>query len=159
VGVFHFSEGNGLYIIVGYEEEKAKMLAEDLLDSLSYAGIGGKRSAGLGRFEFRTCKLEESLKVRLQEKGTRYMSLSVSLPKEEELERVVAGADFQMIKRSGFVASSQYADEFLRKKDLYVMNAGACFRKVFDGDVYDVASIGKHPVYRYAKPLLMEVDA
>lgn len=86
------------------------------------------------------------------------MSLSVALPTDKELETVLHDAEYLLCKRSGFVASEQYAPEQMRKKDLYVFKAGSCFAEQFGGDVYDVSGkCGRHPVYRYAKPMLMEV--
>ena len=57
-----------------------------------------------------------------------------------------------------FVASSDYAEEWRKKKDLYVFTAGSCFVNCFAGDIYDVSEGGKHPVYRYAKPIFMGVS-
>ena len=68
-------------------------------------------------------------------------------------------ANYSVIKRSGFVASEQYADEHLRKHDLYVFSAGSCFLQKFNGDIFDVSSKGKHLVYRYAVPMFMGVEA
>ena len=47
VGGFHYREGAGLYFIAkgGYD-------IAPLLESLRYSGLGGKRSAGYGRFEY-----------------------------------------------------------------------------------------------------------
>lgn len=159
IGEFYFKEGNGLYFIVGYESEPAILLLEELLESLSYSGIGGKRSAGYGRFTVSMKKIPPVLEERLNTVAFRYMTVSVSLPKAEELEEVMEDAEYILCKRSGFVASETYAREQMRKKDLYVFKAGACFTKKFNGDVYDVSSEGgKHPVYRYAKPLFVGVD-
>lgn len=158
VGQFYFNEGNGLYFIVGYESTEAIMLLEELLESLSYSGIGGKRSAGYGRFTMNVKKISETLEKLLEAKASRYMSISLSLPKETELEEVLKDAEYILCKRSGFVASETYAKEQMRKKDLYLFKAGACFTKKYDGDVYDVSSDnGSHPVYRYAKPLFVGV--
>ena len=159
VGQYFFNEGNGLYFVVGYEREEAVLLLEKLLNSLSYSGIGGKRSSGYGRFKTEVRKVPESLEKRLAGNAARYMTLSVSLPKEVELEEVMKDAEYVLCKRSGFVASETYAKEQMRKKDIFVFKAGACFRKKYDGDVYDVSSEGgNHPVYRYAKPLFVGVE-
>ena len=55
------------------------------------------------------------------------------------------------------MASEFYAEEYRRKRDLYVFAAGSCFKNEFEGDIYDVTNGGSHPVYRYAKPLFMGV--
>lgn len=84
------------------------------------------------------------------------MTLSSSLPREEELENVLKDARYRVIKKSGFAASTQYAKD-QRKRDLYVLAAGACVTQMYEGDVYDVGTGEAHPVYRYAKPIFMEV--
>ena len=63
-----------------------------------------------------------------------------------------------LIKRSGFISSQTYADTFRKKKELYCFKAGSCFSHKFDGDIFDLSEGGNHPVYRYAKPLMMGVD-
>mgnify|MGYP003088169845 CR=1 FL=1 len=157
VGVYQFNAGNGLYIILGYENENVLNLAESLLECLSYSGIGGRRSSGLGRFEFYNMKVDKSFEDRLTRTGKEYMTLSVSLPEDDELEMVLNEANYKLIKRSGFVSSYTYSDEYLRKKDLYVLDSGACVINKYKGSVYDVSVSGRHPVYRYAKPMFLEV--
>ena len=155
---YFFNQGNGLYVIVGYEDNEAGEYLEKLLCSLETDGIGGKRTAGLGRFEIHKHKLPDELLKHINQKGRMYMTLSVSLPKDDELEQAVNNAQYKLIKRSGFVASDKYADEYMRKRDLYVFDSGACFVNKFEGDIYDVSCGGKHAVYRYAKALWLGVD-
>lgn len=157
VGTYYYNEGCGLYIIVAYEDEIAKYLMEDLLEALSYTGIGGKKSSGLGKFILKTGKVPEILMFHLKNKTEKSMLLSTALPKEQELELIMENASYQLIRRSGYVASEKYADEWRKKKDLYVFSAGSCFEKRFIGDIYNVALQGTHPVYRYAKGLFMGV--
>ena len=85
------------------------------------------------------------------------MLLSSALPKQEELNQALEGANYLLQKRSGFVSSVTYADEQRKKRDLYTMQAGSCFQHPFQGDIYDVGRGGAHPVYRYAKALFLEV--
>lgn len=169
VGVFNFNEGNGLYVIVGYEDDNLLYLVSDLLESLSFSGLGGHRSSGLGRFEYKFVKEEfiQTILKRLNDNSKVKTSLSVALPTEEELPTVIENSRYKMLKRSGFVASTTYIKEedkkdnsmlYFRKNDLYVFSAGSTFTKDFLGDVYDVSNNGRHSVYRYAKPMLMGVD-
>lgn len=159
VGCYYYNEGNGLYIILGYSDTGAIRLVEELLESLAFSGIGGKRSSGLGRFGLHRGKLPSNVLTRLEGSGKRYMTLSVSLPTDNEMEDVLDNAEYLLCKRSGFVASEQYAMEQQRRRDLYVLQAGTCIGKRYNGDIYDVSDKGgNHPVYRYAKPMLMEVD-
>ena len=157
LGNYCFEEGNGLYVIVAYQEEMDKLLMDELFESLSYAGIGGKRASGKGRFILRYGKHTESLMKMLEQKTGRYLLLSSALPKEEELDRAMESATYLLKKRSGFVASENYAEEQRKKKDLYTMQAGSCFQHPFEGSIYDVSDGGAHPVYRYAKALFLEV--
>lgn len=93
----------------------------------------------------------------LERDSNKKILLSVALPRDEELECALNGASYQLSKRSGFVASSDYADEWRKKKELFVFVSGSCFEQLFEGDVYDVSDGGSHPVYRYAKSLFMGV--
>ncbi|MCM1495122.1 MAG: type III-A CRISPR-associated RAMP protein Csm4 [Bacteroides sp.] len=158
VGICQFNINNGLYFILGYKEEQDKDFVEELLMTLAYSGIGGKRYAGLGRFELYPGKLDEKFCKRFSTEGNYYMTLSVSLPTEQEIEAALDGAFYMLLKRSGFVASHQYAEEYVRKKDIFVFSAGSCVRNCYQGDIYDVSNGGKHLVYRYAKPMFLEVS-
>lgn len=159
IGSYFFYENNGLYVIMGYGDREARELAEELWQGLAFSGLGGKRSAGMGRFSVRPCGLPESFKKRLLREGREYMSLSVSLPRDGELEEALTDAWYQLCRRSGFVASESYSAEHMRKRDLYVLAAGSCVSVRYEGDVYDVSGGGgRHPVYRYARSMLLEVD-
>ncbi len=158
VETFSFDKDCGLYAIVGYEGDDELSLIEELLDMLSFVGIGGKKSSGLGKFVLKTAKLPNEILQKLEDKSaSRYMSLSVCLPKDDELDNALIDAQYMMIKRSGFIYSDTYADVAVKKNDLYVMDAGSTFATRFEGDVYDVSSQGSHVVYRYAKPMFIGV--
>ena len=157
VGNYLFNDGNGLYIIAAMENEDVQFLLEDLLDSLSYAGIGGKRNSGKGRFVLHNGTSTNCLLNLLSKKSNRYMLLSSALPQQGELEAALADAAYLLQKRSGFVYSQNYAEEQMKKRDLYTMQAGSCFAAPFHGDIYDVNEGGSHAVYRYAKGLFLGV--
>lgn len=157
LGNYSFSKGNGLYVIAAYQEEACKLMLEELFESLSYSGIGGKRASGKGRFVFRYGKHTDLLVKMMEKKTGTYMLLSSALPKSEELDQALDNANYLLQKRSGFVNSATYADEQRKKRDLYTMQAGSCFRHSFQGDIYDVSHGGTHPVYRYAKAMFLEV--
>ncbi len=157
VGIFKFSENCGLYIIIRYENEDVKYMLEDLLISLGLTGIGGKKTSGLGKFDFKYGRDIQDLTKLLERSGAYYMSLSDALPMKDELDEVMINASYLLEKRSGFVASEKYADEYRKKRDLFVFSAGSCFKQKFKGDIYDVSDGGSHPVYRYAKTLFVGV--
>ena len=87
------------------------------------------------------------------------MLLSVALPLDNELDNALTGAQYLLVKRSGFTAPDNNDTELLKKKDLYVFSSGSYFKNTFKGDVYDVSRGASHPVYRYAKPMFMEIKA
>lgn len=157
VGIYQFQENCGLYIICGYEDRQVLDELDELLRGLAYTGIGGKRSSGLGKFQCSRAEIPGVLSDRLGKNGEEYMLLCGALPIDEELEEAMKGAHYLLSKRSGFVDSASYAKMHMRKRDLYVFQAGSCFKKKFRGDIYDVSEGGAHPVYRYAAPLFMEV--
>ncbi len=157
VGNYLFNENSGLYVIAAMENNETKVLLEELFDSLSYSGIGGKRGSGKGRFVLKQGMLNESFQTMLGKKSDRYMLIASALPKEDEMEAALEGASYQVLKRSGFVCSASFAEEETKKRDLYTLQAGSCFTKAFDGDVYDVSEGGNHPVYRYAKGMFLGV--
>ncbi|MGN0241165.1 MAG: type III-A CRISPR-associated RAMP protein Csm4 [Candidatus Weimeria sp.] len=158
VGSFWFEKNCGLYVIMGFENDGTQYMVEDLMDSLSYDGIGGERSSGYGRFEFRSASMPQKLETALSGTHPEYVTLSVSLPDDEELDMALKDASYQMIRRSGFVSSSRYSDTQMRKNDLYVFDAGSVFKNKFEGQIADVSSGGSHPVYRYAEPMFLGVD-
>lgn len=157
VGITRFFNGCGLYMIAAYESDKELSLLEKLITELSYSGIGGKRSTGLGRFELKRANLPVELVKRLTGAYARYMTISIGVPEEEEMNKVIEEADYMLMKRSGFVQSETYASEFRRKRDFYVFQSGSCFSVKFDGQLADVSNGGTHPVYRYAKPIFLGV--
>ena len=159
VGVCTYKNNSGLYVIAETGSDEEQMLFGELLDAVSKVGIGGKRSAGLGRFEVSIGKKgTEELIKRLHADSDRKMLLSVALPREDELAHALEDASYDVIQRSGFVSSETFADEQRKKKALFVLDAGSCFKNAFSGDVYDVSrGGGKHPVYRYAVPMFLAV--
>lgn len=159
VGVYHYNEGNGLYICIAYDSKEEYDYILEIIDSLSYSGIGGRRSSGLGKFIPSIEKCPKELEKRFSgDKYSNYISLSFSLPREEELEKSCEEAQYVLKKRSGFVASTTYSNEFRKKKDFYGFAAGSCVKNRYHGDIYDVSHEGRHPVYRYAIPLFMGVE-
>ena len=156
VRVYKFNENCGLYVVFATETEDAEDLIFDIMDSLQYSGIGGKRTAGYGRFECRIADIPSSLEKMLEaDNCENYMTISMCMPSDDELSSVLDGAVYKLTKRGGFVQSSTYSDTQLKKRDFYMFASGAVFKKKFDGDVFDVAILKAHPIYKYGKPILL----
>ena len=157
VGVYYFKEGYGLYIIVGYENDEAYDLVTGLFESLSYTGIGGEKSGGLGRFSFNMAKRDDELLSSLGGEHEKYMLLSTALPSQKELREVMESSTYLLLKRSGFVYSDTFSETGMRKEDMFMFAAGSCFNRYFDGDIFEVGRGGDHPVYRCGKALLLGI--
>lgn len=156
IGGFSFFSGAGLYFFVQGDFDM-----HPILESLSYSGLGGKRSSGYGRFEFEI--VNDSWINELFSKGLRgdvgYLLLSSALPTDAELrDELLEGAKYRLIRKGGFVQSAAHSASSQKKRDSFVFAAGSLFRKPFTGAVYDVnATQGAHPVYRYARAMWIEV--
>lgn len=135
-------------------------LTEELMASLQYSGLGGKRTTGLGRFDFKIQELQEETARRLTtESDEPVMLLTNALAQKSELAESLEGAQYLLTKSSGFVYSEAVKDN-LRKQDLYKFKAGSTFQRTFQGDIYDVApSDFPHPVWNYAKPLFLTLGS
>lgn len=161
VGLFHFRENCGLYFIAGVQEQKDIPWLTRLVEALGVSGIGGKVTAGYGKFA-----IEEVVDVTSQplwravtdspvKKRNGYVLLTTSLPREEEMEETLQDASFQLVRRAGFAAAN---NGNRKKRTQYYLSAGAMMGKCYSGDVYTIGSTGEHALYRYAKPLFWGVD-
>jgi len=165
VEVFRFNKDSGLYFIVQLPEKWQEKF-ENVLESLSLTGIGGKKSAGYGQFEVGELKtkdfkadmifLDTSLK-----KSTntgRYLLLSSYLPQKDEIEKIKNKENgYQLIKRSGFVNSPKYSENPQKRKQVYMISSGAVLNFKPAGRLADLKLHGNHSIYRMGKPIVIGV--
>lgn len=154
VGISMPSQVSALYIIASQSE-----ILDDLMTSLQYSGLGGKRTSGYGRFTLAILDLPADLEKRLTLHLSRtVMTLTTCLPVNEALEEAMAGAKYFLKKSSGFAFSQDVKDNY-RKQDLYKFKAGSTFTKTFKGQIVDVRPDDfPHPVWNYAKPLFYSLE-
>jgi hypothetical protein len=129
------------------------------MTSLQYAGIGGKRSSGYGRFDLTITDIPDALKNRLTKvhQGT-VMALTTSLPIEKEFEHAMETGSYLLSKSSGFAFSTE-TNENYRKQDLYKFASGSTFCETFTGQIVDVRPLDfPHEVLNYAKPLFFKME-
>ncbi len=157
VNTWNFNTGTGLYVLSGYANESDRELLDELFEGLQYTGIGGKKSSGWEDLYTRSVEVPEDMMGYLKKKSEKNILLSTALPEDEELEQVIKDSSYLLIKRSGFVDSSEYALQQMRKRDLYVFSSGSCFAHTFRGRIIEERNGGKHPVFRYAKAFFMGV--
>lgn len=166
VGLFRFAIDCGLYFICGCAESGQAEKLEQLLNGLGLTGIGGKVSAGYGKFHVvdkislsepddkQTKWLRRAL---TSEKASHQLLLTTSLPQDTELDAALEGACFQLVRRSGFMSSDR-VNVPLKKKTQYFLSAGSVLRHRYQGALYDVSLTETHPAYRYSRPIFMGVN-
>ncbi|EAX48910.1 CRISPR-associated RAMP protein, Csm4 family [Thermosinus carboxydivorans Nor1] len=160
---YQFGAGCGLYFVAAAADQDLLDWIDRLIASLSYSGIGGKRSAGLGKFELAEDPID------MDETGVYaddaalyslltatdadwYMALSCLWPLPNEVA-LLADGFYSLTARGGFVASPAYAPSAVKHHSVHMLAAGSCLKAKAAGQVGDLAAGGKHPVYRYGKPL------
>lgn len=154
VSTVRFADQSALYVIATESE-----LLNELMTSLQYAGIGGKRSSGYGRFDLTISDLPATFKNRLTKvhQGT-VMTLTTSLPIEKELEHAMETGSYLLSKSSGFAFSTETKENY-RKQDLYKFVSGSTFCETYTGQIVDVRPLGfPHEVLNYAKPLFLKME-
>lgn len=165
VGTFRFYDDCGLWFLCLCDEADAQWL-EDLVTALGYSGIGGKVSSGYGAFHVEDLVyLDEPfdqqtqwLADALHRDAGRFLLLTTALPEDAELETVLDGACYQLVRRGGFVQSENYSEEPMKKDTQYFLAAGSTLRTRFRGALFNVGKAGNHPVLRYSKPLFLGVS-
>lgn len=166
VSAFTFSHDAGLWFLAQYRSQEQERRLRTLVTALGMSGIGGKVSAGYGRFHVAECvRLDDAAEPQYvwlrealgQDNSPSWLLLTSSLPREEELERVLDGAFYQVVRRGGFVQSETFAPDAVKKQTQYYLAAGAVTNRRFHGALYVVAEKGNHPVYRYSVPMMLGV--
>lgn len=166
VGLFRFAPDCGLYFICSCADARQADTLASLLDGLGMTGIGGKVSAGYGKFHTAGKTLlhvpvDEQTKwlyrALMADHAAGQLLLTTSLPQDKELDTALEGASFQLVRRGGYMASDR-VNAALKKKTQYFLSAGSVLRHRYQGALYDVSLTAAHPVYRYSKPLFMGVD-
>ena len=154
VSTVRFADKSALYVIATESE-----LLNELMTSLQYTGIGGKRSSGYGQFDLTILDLPDSFKNRLTKahQGP-VMTLTTSLPVEKELEYAMETGSYLLSKSSGFAFSTE-TNENYRKQDFYKFASGSTFSETFTGQIVDVRPLDfPHEVLSYAKPLFFKME-
>ena len=164
IEVFRFNKDSGLYFIVQLPEKWQEKF-ENVLESLSLTGIGGKKSAGYGQFirELKTENYKEDaifLHTNLKKISTsgKYLLLSSYLPQKDEIEKIKNKENgYQLIKRSGFVNSPKYSENPQKRKQVYMISSGAVLNFKPAGRLVDLKLHGNHSIYRMGKPIVIGV--
>lgn len=155
ISTVRFTDESSLYVIASESE-----ILNELMTSLQYAGIGGKRSTGYGLFDLTIAEIPNELKNRLtQSHQGPVMTLTTSLPIEEDLEIAMLRGSYLLSKSSGFAFSTQTKENY-RKQDIFKFVSGSTFCETYKGQIVDVRPLNfSHAVLNYAKPLFFNMEA
>lgn len=158
LGTYSFYKNNGLYFALSFSDNETLKEFEKVLKSLSYSGIGGKRTHGLGNFEYN--ESDFSVFENKLFKDSKYkMLLSLFSPTENEMENIDFNNSFySLIKRNGFIYSNNYSGNLSKRKSLSMFKEGSCFTDNINGNIKDVSQNGNHKVYRYGKAFYIGID-
>ena len=152
VGTFRFANNSGLWLLAQGSVSELAILTR-LLEQTS--ALGGERSSGYGSFNLEQVPaIPAAITAITAHPAGSAMLLTTAIPDDAELDQVLPGATYQLVRRSGFVASPSFAETPRRKRDIYKFAAGSVTQP-FNGVVLDVAIGGSHPVWSYAKPLFL----
>ena len=166
LGAFRFYPNCGLDTIVGVSSVAQAERIRKLMTALGMSGIGGKISSGYGSFtvveelpiinspDAQINWLNQALNC---ESAKHWLLLTTSLPNDDELDGVLEDAQYQLVRRAGFVQSDTFANSPVRKRTQVFMAAGAMLTRRFNGALYSAADAGAHPVLRYAMPIMLGV--
>ncbi len=166
VGLFAFNSDSGLYVIIGYNDKSVFEWVHQLLKCLGISGMGGKISAGYGKFTVGEClhldgngsEANNLLYKMLTTDSSSYILATTALPNESELEKIMVGATYALTRRGGFVGSSTYNKTALKKNTAYFFSAGSVFKGKFQGGVYECGKTLGHKVFRYSVPIMLGVE-
>lgn len=172
IEVFKFNKNSGLYFIVKLpENEKWQRIFENILESLSLTGIGGKKNSGFGQFvsedpmffdgtDFDAIESDSDAFINraLFSNEKKFLILSSYSPKIEEIGKIKENENYyQLIKRSGFVNSSSYSEQAEKRKQVYMLSSGSVLSFKPEGKILDLNLHGKHSIYRMGKPIVLGV--
>ncbi len=155
VGSFSFAETSGLYLVARGDADMADFLA-GILRYAGVSGIGGKRSAGLGKFSLADDPLEldgtvvyseddVALLAMLQDREAPYqMAISSVLPEPSDIEAVRRGS-YALTRAGGFVTDAPYG---AKKNSVALLAAGSCFRERIPGRIAVLGSSEGHDILR-----------
>ena len=158
LGTYSFYKNNGLYFALSFSDNETLKEFEKILKSLSYSGIGGKRTHGLGNFEYNEADFS-AFENKLFKDSKYKMLISLFSPTENEMKSIdFSNSFYSLIKRNGFIYSNNYSGNLSKRKSLSMFKEGSCFTDNINGNIKDVSQNGNHKVYRYGKAFYIGID-
>ena len=169
VGSYIFSENSGLYFILGLKHEDDIECMSELVASLGYAGIGGKRSSGYGKYELADdyfeimpedgVYLDGEIIARMlaDDKSSVQMCVAPLHPRADEITKIKQG-QYKLINRGGFIGDNTLVQN-VKRSNVYMITEGSCFPERVNGNVVAQTIEGvPHRVYRNGKGMFMGLN-
>ncbi len=161
VGAFKFNYKSGLYFYC-YIEEDLKEIFDKVMKSLSYTGIGGKKSTGYGNFNFKVIEIPKKYPIykRLSgEKGDVNMLISFTIPTERDLIILKDNATYyEITKKTGFNYSKSSKKPMYKKKPVVGLKSGSVMSEKMKGDIIDISNKkDNHAIYKYGKAMYYKI--
>ncbi|MCM1079533.1 MAG: type III-A CRISPR-associated RAMP protein Csm4 [Bacteroidales bacterium] len=158
----YFNKDAGLYCLTDAKGDVLELMSR-LFAQLGENGIGTDKNVGGGKFDVEIAK--EPFSFDEPQDARRRMSLSLFIPTEEELNRLLDGSPrYSLLLRGGYMAGSSL-EEFrhLRKKMVYAFGEGSVFEttKSLVGKVVNLRpdwnDKNVHPVYRSGRAVTLKI--
>lgn len=152
---FQFYQHCGLYVISESADEESQRVMDDAMRSVAATGIGGKKSSGWGHYILEEDCVPAYLENAMNDKTAQHqMLLSTAYPGKNEAS-VMDNARYVLKRRGGF--TDGFNERPKKKRTTWSFASGSTFDTRFNGTVMEVSTTTDHPVWRYAKALMMGV--
>ena len=140
-----FRPGSGLYFFVRVEDDAWSEFVRGALRVLADAGVGARRSAGLGHFRAEVLSAPPECRNWGAAPPGAWCLLSRLSPHPESAGALLAGATFGVTEVGGWVSDAQ-----VRRRRVRLLTEGSVFRQWDPGRWVPVHPPGwdGHPVYR-----------
>jgi len=156
----YFHEKAGLYCLTDAKDERFDEILK-LFELLGETGLGTDRNNGGGKFEAEY----DYLDLPEIQDAKQTMLLSLYVPTKEELTKLkLQTAKYELLLRGGYMAgSSEEGLRHLRKRSVYMFNAGSLFptTEKLNGTIVNLAPAWNdkrmHPVFRSGRPFYLPV--
>lgn len=160
----HGKRETGLYCLLQADGEEVRQEVVSLFHELGQTGIGADKSVGGGRFDVET----EDVEIREVDHSNRLLLLSTYIPSDEDLKALnLLESDYQLLKRSGFMAGSNREEHrHLRRNSIYMFDVGSVMATrqhvaTLQGQIVDLRpqwdDAEMHPVLRSGRALAIHI--
>lgn len=167
VAAYKFAKHNsGLYCLLYMQDKKTKEWLIRTLDCLADTGLGGKKSSGLGKFEYELVPLSKDVETKKlwylinNDVADYYMSLGNIIPSTDSDFATLQSENSAYLLNviDGFASSinaqtGRDKGNLFKRKSFVALQAGSCFEKPLIGSIVDLSSRQDHPVYRIGKTI------